>query len=354
MPATNEDPISPEPPRRLTRSRQPLTGRLARVDRGAVDVLLDSTHQRARAELGHAVLSAALADASLQPVVGDDVMLRQLDDSRLLVDALQPRRTAITRASVSPGSSQRQVLAANIDIVAVVEPVDANPKPGRVERLLALAWESGAQPLVVLTKCDLAKDLEAVIAMARDSAPGVDVLVCSSAWEEGVDTLQERLKPGCVIAFIGASGAGKSTLVNLLAGDTVMETAEVRTDHRGRHTTVHRELVVLPGGAMVIDTPGLRSVGLASTEALEQVFSDVEELATACRFADCAHETEPGCAVLSAIETGVIDERRVTSWRKLQREAAWLERRADARLMAAERAKWRARSRQLRARPLRP
>jgi ribosome biogenesis GTPase / thiamine phosphate phosphatase len=331
-----------------------LTGRLARVDRGAVDVLLDSTATRVRADLGHTVLSDAASDASLQPVVGDEVLLRRLDDQRLLVDSLRPRRTAITRASVSPGSSQRQVLAANVDLVAVVEPVDAAPKPGRIERLLALAWESGARPLVVLTKCDLTSDLDAVVQVAVENAPGVDVVTCSANWDDGVTALRTRLTDSCTIAFIGASGAGKSTLVNLLAGDTVMETAEVRSDHRGRHTTVHRELIVLPGGAMVIDTPGLRSVGLASTEALDQVFADLEDLATACRFSDCAHETEPGCAVLSAIETGVIDERRLTSWRKLQREAAWLERRADARLQAAERAKWRARSRELRARPLRP
>ena len=354
MPTSNEGLRPPEPVGRQAPPDPQLTGRLARVDRGAVDVLLTVTHDRVRADLGHTVLSAAAVDTAAQPVVGDDVLLRQLDDGRLLVDAVQPRRTAITRASVSPGSSQRQVLAANVDLVAVVEPVDAAPKPGRVERLLALAWESGAQPLVVLTKCDLANDLEQVLEVARDSAPGVDVVMCSSAWVDGVDALRERLRRDGVIAFIGASGAGKSTLVNLLAGEPLMETAEVRTDHRGRHTTVHRELLVLPGGAMVIDTPGLRSVGLASTDALDLVFSDVEELATACRFSDCAHETEPGCAVLSAIETGVIDERRLTSWRKLQREAAWLERRTDARLQAAERAKWRARSRELRARPLRP
>ncbi|MFZ0322778.1 MAG: ribosome small subunit-dependent GTPase A, partial [Actinomycetes bacterium] len=343
--------LSSHPPTPL---EPPLTGRLARVDRGAVDVLLEGTHERVRAELGPAVKSAAAADASQQPVVGDRVSLRTLDEGRRLVHSIHPRGTAITRASVTPGSSQRQVLAANMDLVAVIEPVNAAPRPGRIERLLALGWESGAQPLLVLTKADLAVDLDASIEVARDNAPGVDVIICSSAWADGVAMLRERLLTGTVVAFIGPSGAGKSTLVNLLAQHPVMETAEVRSDHRGRHTTVHRELIVLPGGAMVIDTPGLRSVGLASSEALDQVFADLEELATACRFSDCVHETEPGCAVLSAIETGVLDERRLVSWRKLQREAAWLERRADARLRAAERAKWRTRARELRSQQIRP
>ena len=347
------------------------TGVLARVDRGAADVLLtgasttapdlpalgtgvDSdlgTDARVRADLGARVLADAAADYQLQPVVGDDVRLVHLPEGRWLVDALLPRRTAITRASVAPGSSHRQVLAANVDFVAVTEPVDARPKPGRVERLLALAWESGATPLVLLTKSDLAHDLDESTETVVASAPGVDVIVCSATTGEGVDVLAALLQPEVSIAFVGPSGAGKSSLVNALAGGVVMDVGDVRSDHRGRHTTVHRELVVLPGGARVVDTPGLRSVGLTTTDALDQVFSDIEEYAASCRFGDCQHETEPGCGVTSAIEAGLLDERRLASWRKLQREAAWLERRNDARKRAEERARWKSLSKQMRNSP---
>lgn len=323
-----------------------LTGTLARVDRGAADVFVGV--ERLRADLGHRVLSDAAADPALQPVVGDDVRLRRLADGRVLVDALLPRRTAITRASVSPGSSHRQVLAANVDYVGITEPVDAAPKPGRIERLLAVGWESGATPVVLLTKSDLARELSEAVAAAAASAPGVDVIACSVTTGEGLDAVRTLLADSTTIAFIGPSGAGKSSLVNALVGDAVMHVGDVRTDHRGRHTTAHRELLVLPGGARIVDTPGLRSIGLVTSDALDQVFADVEEYARGCRFADCKHDTEPGCGVTSAIDAGLLDERRLASWRKLQREAAWLERRHDARKRAEERAKWRSISKQMR------
>jgi len=334
----------------------PESGVLARVDRGAVDVLLApasspqprTSEVRVRAELGHQVLADAAADPSRQPVVGDNVALRCLPEGRRIVDVIQPRRTAITRASVSPGSSYRQVLAANVDVVAITEPADAAPKPGRVERLLAVAWESGATPIVLMTKCDLAIDLDDALSTVKLSAPGVDVIACSAPRGDGIDVLAGMLAPHSTAAFIGPSGAGKSSLVNALAGEPVMAIGDVRSDHRGRHTTEHRELTVLPNGARVIDTPGLRSIGLTTPDALDQVFADVEEFAVSCRFSDCQHNGEPGCAVHSAIEAGLLDARRLESWRKLQREAAWLELRHDARKRAEERAKWKARTKQMR------
>jgi ribosome biogenesis GTPase len=310
------------------------TARVARVDRGAVDLL--TAGGRLRATLSATLTSAAAADPERQPCVGDYVRLAILSDGRHVVDDVLPRRTAITRASVSPGSSHRQVLATNVDLVAVAEPFDAAPNLGRVERLLALAWDSGATPVVVATKADRAGDfLDAWVRALRSAAPGVTVAQ-TSARQGDVAELAPLVAPGATMAIIGPSGVGKSTLVNALAGAQVMVTQEIRADGRGRHTTVHRELHVLPNGSIVIDTPGLRTLGLADADALEQVFSDLEALATACRFSDCAHDTEPGCAVLSAVDAGVLDERRLRSWRKLQREADYQARRTDARLQRAE------------------
>lgn len=315
---------------------------MARVDRGAVDLL--SSHGRVRATVSPGLTAAAAADPERKPCVGDYVRVTTQADGAHVVDDVLPRRTAITRASVSPGSSHRQVLATNVDLVAVAEPFDAAPNLSRVERLLALAWDSGATPVVVATKTDRAGDfLGAWLRGVASAAPGV-VVARTSAHDADVAELATLVSPGSTVAIIGPSGVGKSSLVNALAGSPIMATQEIRADRRGRHTTVHRELHVLPDGSIVIDTPGLRTLGLADADALEQVFSDLEALATACRFSDCAHQTEPGCAVLSAVDAGVLDERRLRSWRKLQREADYQARRTDARLRQAEASRMRARS----------
>jgi ribosome biogenesis GTPase / thiamine phosphate phosphatase len=322
--------------------------RVARVDRGAVDLL--TAHGRVRAHLAPQLRAAAAQDPQRQLCVGDYVRVTQTPDGQHVVDDLLPRRTEITRAMPAQGSSYRQVLATNVDVVAVAEPFDAAPNLMRVERLLALAWDSGATPVVVATKADRAGDFAA--AWLRDlvgAAPGVSV-VSTCALEGDVAELAAMIGAGITLAIIGPSGVGKSTLVNALAGAELMATRELRTDGKGRHTTVHRELHVLPNGATIIDTPGLRTLGLTDTESLAQVFSDLEALATACRFNDCVHQTEPGCAVLSAVDAGVLDERRLSSWRKLQREAAYQARRTDARLRAQEAAKWRAISKSHRGR----
>ncbi len=259
-----------------------------------------------------------------------------------------PRRNAVTRASVEPGSSHQQVLAANVDVLAICEPCHPAPSAGRVERLLALAWECGAQPAVLLTKADLASDVDRTLADVSALALGAAVLPVSSLGNVGLDGVRALTAPGEAVALLGASGAGKSTLLNALLGTDAMAVSHVRDDGKGRHTTAHRELHVLDDGSYVVDTPGLRSIGLASTDGLDQVFGEISELAQTCRFNDCEHRTEPGCAVLAAMESGVLPTRRLDSYRKLLREAAYLERRGDARLAAAERTRWKSLSKQRR------
>ena len=324
--------------------------RVTRVDRGACDAL--GAGGPLRATFSGTLLAAAAADPVSTPCVGDWVAVRTWPDGRSSAEAVLPRRTAFVRASVTPGVSHGQVMAANIDLAVVVEGLHPEPDLGRIERFLALAWESGASPLVVLTKADLVHDAAQQAADVAAAAPGVDVIVVSAETGEGLGALEVHVLPGRTLALLGPSGAGKSTLVNALAGATVMATRALRADGKGRHTTVHRELVVLPSGALVVDTPGLRSVGLTDvTESLDRVFTDIESLADDCRFSDCGHDTEPGCAVRAALESGDLPERRWESYLKLQREARWMAMRHDARLRAEERERWKRISKENRSRP---
>jgi ribosome biogenesis GTPase len=272
------------------------------------------------------------------------------------VDEVFPRTSIVSRASASR-DSEEQHLAANVDVVVVVEPVGPQLSVGRVERLLVLAWSSGATPLVALTKSDLAQApaLEGVVEQIRPAAVGVDVVCVSARRGDGVDALRAHLGAGRTFVLLGPSGAGKSTLVNALAGESTVATAEVRGDGRGRHTTTHRQLVLLADGSAVIDTPGLRSVGLVGdVDAVDSTFTDILDLASECRFRDCAHEHEPGCAVRDAVGDGRLTHRRLESWRKLGREAAFQARRGDARLQREERARVRARTKAWRRSPNRP
>ena len=323
--------------------------RVSRVDRGACDAI--GADGPLRLTFSGALLSAAVADPVSTPCVGDWVAARTWTDGRVTAEAVLPRRTAFVRASVSPGTSHGQVLAANVDLAVVVEGLHPEPDLGRIERFLALAWESGATPLVVLTKADLVPDAADVRADVALAAPGVDVLVVSAETGEGMDELSAYAEEdGRTLALLGPSGAGKSTLTNALAGATVMATRELRADGKGRHTTAHRELVVLPGGGLVVDTPGLRSVGLTDvSESLDLVFAEVEALSERCRFADCAHDTEPGCAVKAALESGELPERRWQSYLKLAREARWMAMRHDARLRSEERSRWKRIHKEVRA-----
>jgi len=309
-------------------------GRVVRVDRGAADVLTADNPVR------------VATDTAAEPLaVGDWVALVATDDRRWIVDTVLRRRSAIRRAVVS-GESHAQVVAANVDVVLVAVPaIPAIPEPriGMVERMVALAWDSGATPVVVLTKADLVTDPETVAADLAASAPGVDVVAVSAATDRGFDALAPWLQDGRTVCLLGRSGAGKSTLANALLGFDHLATRDIRSDGKGRHTTTHRELVVLPGGGCLIDTPGLKGVGLwLGDDGLDRAFADIEELVPLCRFADCRHETEPGCAVLAAIDAGTLPARRLESWRKLQREAVWMASRTDARLRAEQSRKWRA------------
>jgi len=309
---------------------QTISGRVMRVDRGECDVLTSDGLARA-----HWRPSDAFAGG---PCVGDQVTVT-LGEYSLVTD-IAPRHGTITRTEVAPGSSEHQVLAANVDVLAICEPCHPGPTLARLERMLALAWESGAMPVIVLTKADLADDLESIIQDVTPLAIGVDVLPVTATTGAGLDQIRTLITPGMTLALLGRSGAGKSTLLNALLGEEAMVTSRLRADGRGRHTTTHRQMLMLPGGGYIIDTPGVKSVGIASSEGLEQVFADVEALTEHCRFGDCSHTVEPGCAVLDAVTNDELPQRRLDSYRKLQREAAYQARRADARLAAAERAKW--------------
>lgn len=307
---------------------------LTRVDRSAYDVLTPDGPARVPSH-----------DDEL--TVGDWLAL----DGDVVVECL-PRTSLLTRGSAR-GTSRAQPLAANVDVVLICLGLSGPLPKRRLERLLTLAWESGAQPVVVLTKADLCDDVQAAIDEVRPYAPGVEVVAVSAAKNEVA-----ALAPyaSSTLVLLGASGAGKSTVVNALLGGDVMATGDVRSvDGKGRHTTTHRELLLLPGGGVVIDTPGLRGVALSvAEEGLSLAFSDVEELASACRFADCGHRTEPGCAVLASVEAGDLGQDRVDAWRKLQRELAYQARRTDARLRSEELRTWKAISKQQRARGGRP
>ncbi len=325
--------------------------RVARADRDAYDVLLpgaDGPTTRA-ATLAPDLARARRDDPTLAPVTGDWVLVA-IDGPGAVVERVLPRRTAVVRAQVDR-TSRGQVLAANADVVAVVEGLAPDPDAGRIERLLALAWASGGRPAVVLTKADLVPEAAEVTAAVALLAPGAEVLLTSAATGAGLEPLRAWLADGATVALLGASGVGKSTLLNALVGGDPMRTRGLRGDGKGRHTTVTRELHLVPGGGAVLDTPGMRTIGLPDAAAVDDVFVDVDELAARCRFADCEHRTEPGCAVLAAVEDGSLSRRRLESYRKLLREAQHQAARTDARLRAEMAQVWKVRTREYRRRP---
>lgn len=275
------------------------------------------------------------------PTTGDWVAIRAATAETWVVDLVLPRSSLIARMTAI--GDDRQVLAANVDVVFLVVGLERDMKARRLERTLVMAWDSGAIPVVVLTKTDLATedsdlDLDAVIASVEAVAPGVPVLAVSNTTGDGVDLVKNHIQPGSTVALIGESGVGKSSLVNQLLDEERQFTLPTReSDGKGVHTTTSRELIALPGGGMLIDTPGLRGLGLwEGSEGMSLAFPEIDELAAGCRFRDCTHQTEPGCAVLEAVEDEELDESRLHSYRKLQKEIAFEARRTDQRLRRAE------------------
>ncbi|PSK96960.1 ribosome biogenesis GTPase [Haloactinopolyspora alba] len=304
--------------------------RVCRVNRGGLDLV--GAAGAIRATPGGALLRRSAQERASTPAVGDWAAVRDWSDGRVTVEALLPRRTAIVR-DAADRTSHGQAIAANVDVVVIVEHLEPEPDPGRIERLLVLTRVSGAVPLIVLTKTDLVPDPTAMRDEIAALAPGVDLVVASAHTGDGIDEVRRVMSPGRTLAFLGPSGAGKSTLINLLAGADLMATAPIREhDGRGRHTTTHRELITVPHRGVILDTPGLRSVGLvADADAVAGAYPDIDELAARCRFRDCAHEAEPGCAVLAAVDDGDLGEDRLHRWRKLAREADRHARRSAAR-----------------------
>jgi ribosome biogenesis GTPase / thiamine phosphate phosphatase len=270
------------------------------------------------------------------PAVGDWVGAEMIDSQSAVIRSILPRRSLFVR-NVAGTEADVQIIAANINIVFIVDPFDRGPNLRRIERFLTVAWESGANPVVVLTKSDLAADLGEGLANVIGVAPGAEVHAVSNVTREGIPELYPYLEGSATIAVLGPSGAGKSSLINALLGRDAMPAKEVRSDGKGRHTTTHRELIPLPGGGAVIDTPGMRELQFYDgDEGVDTSFSDIHEFAEGCRFRDCAHNGEPGCAVATALRDGTLDESRYESYRKQLRELAALARRKDVRLARSE------------------
>ena len=291
-----------------------------------------------RAELSGRLFHEAEVGGPL-PAVGDWVGLRpRADDGRATVEAVLPRRTAVSRKQAFKESLE-QVLAANVDVALLLNGLDADFSLRRLERYLTTAWDSGAQPVVVLTKADLHADLTEVLLEVGRVAIGAPVIAVSNVTGDGVDDVRAQLGAGRTAVLLGSSGVGKSSLLNRLAGSELMRTAQLAADGTGRHTTTHRELVPLPGGGLVIDTPGLRELQLWDGD-VGASFADIEELATNCRFGDCSHTHEPDCDVLAAVDDGRLELDRLRSWRKLQRELLAIEARKNRRLHKELKRRW--------------
>ena len=320
---------------------EPLIGRgltparVIRNDRGSV--LIATPGDIVRAQPSAHLLKSARGSTAM-PTVGDWVaVLLDGDLDVATIDAVLERASAITRGD--PGkASDIQVLAANIDTAFIVHPIADPPNLRRIERELSLAWDSGAVPVVVLTKADLCADPEEARLAVASVTPGVDVLVTNALSGESADLLLAYITGQRTAVLVGPSGAGKSTLINALLGERRQATREVRIgDGRGRHTTIARELIQMPSGGLLIDTPGLRALGLTgSEEGIASVFPDIERYAQSCRFRDCAHDGEPGCEVQAAVESGALPPERLDSYHKLMREAQVAAAKTDARLRAAE------------------
>jgi ribosome biogenesis GTPase len=296
-------------------------GRIVRVDRGECDVVTASGEVRA-------VSDSARAQGEVAPATGDWVVVVPGPEDKPAIGRVLPRRHTLARRDPSEAIVD-QVLVANVDVVAFVHGLDRPLPPGRLERFLVLAWDSGARPVVVLTKADREQLLAETLSVVEATAPDTPVVATSRDDPASFDPVRALVAPRTTTALVGASGAGKSTLLNVLLGHERMATNEVRNrDAKGRHTTVTRELVLVPGGGALVDTPGIRSVGVwADEDALHRVFADIDELATSCRFGDCAHDKEPDCAVRDAVPPA-----RLVRYRALRGEIQQVSERETARV----------------------
>lgn len=323
------------------------------VERGFIPARVVAEHRGGyyvRSELGDRLAQARgrLRDDELwggMPAVGDWVVVCDAPGDGFAIEALLPRRTKVSRKTPWL-KAEEHILVANVDTVMLVTGLDQDFNPRRLERYLTAAWDSGADPVIVLTKLDVCDD-PGKVAEAESVAVGVPVHPVSNVTGEGIDAVRQLLEPAKTFVLLGSSGTGKSTLANRLAGRTVMETGDLRNDGRGRHTTRHRQLLVMPGGAILIDTPGLRELQIWEGD-IDSAFADIAELASQCRFNDCAHSTEPDCAVREALETGELDEGRWANYVKLQRELRSIEARSSRRLQRELKSRWRARARETR------
>jgi ribosome biogenesis GTPase len=270
-------------------------------------------------------------EGSGAPGVGDWVVVNNVPgtDQATVIERVLERRTVFTRGAAGR-ETRAQVVAANVDVVFVVCGLGADFNARRIERYLARVWASGAQPVVILNKADLCADTAARVVEVEGHAIGVPVYAISALHAEGIEAIRAHIQDGLTVALVGSSGAGKSTLVNALLGEGRMRTGEVRaSDGRGCHVTTHRQLVLLPGGGLLLDTPGMRELQLLDEEGIDTVFGDITTFAEGCRFRDCRHDTEPGCAVKAAVESGELDAERFDHYRKLEREALANELRHD-------------------------
>jgi len=276
------------------------------------------------------------------PAVGDWVAVSTFAEQRTaIIHAVLGRQSAFSR-KLAGLETDEQVLAANIDTVFLVSGLDSNFNLRRIERYLSAAWDSGASPVIILNKADLRDDIDEVIQRVEEIAIGVPVHAISAAENRGLESIRQYLKRGRTIALLGSSGVGKSTIINKLLGEERQKTVAVREDDsRGRHTTTSRELIILPEGGIVMDTPGMRLLKIWSgEEGLAQLFEDIEELNLQCKFSDCKHETEPGCAIKKALADGTLDSKRYESYLKLQKEKKFLEMQKDYRLIRRARKDW--------------